>query len=71
LSEAGCFNSDWVEKQLAHEEEDDSRRAYDRAEFLDFRIPMMQWWADFLDQLRKGEFVKPRKFKPLRLVEAA
>jgi integrase len=53
------FDEDWIELQLAHVEENDSRRAYNHAKWLDQRRSMMCWYADYLDELRKGTFVKP------------
>jgi integrase len=46
------FSSDWIERQLAHAEKDGVRAAYNAAEYLPQRRKMMQWWADYLDQLR-------------------
>ena len=45
LNEAG-FNSDWIERQLAHVHRDKIRRAYNAAEWLAGRRQMMAWWAD-------------------------
>jgi len=59
-NEAG-WNSDHIEKQLAHEDRDDVRGAYNRAQWLDERTKMMQWWADRIDQLRNGADVIPFK----------
>lgn len=42
------FNPDAIEKQLAHEDENRVRRAYNRAEYMDARIEMMQWWSDYV-----------------------
>ncbi len=42
------------ERQLAHVENNDVRRAYARGEYWDERVKMMQWWADYLDELRKS-----------------
>lgn len=53
LNEAG-FNSDWIERQLAHDEDDEVRAAYNAAEWLADRRRMLQWWADYLDDLRKA-----------------
>ena len=50
-NEAG-WNSDVIEKQLAHEERDDVRGAYNRAQRLGERVKLMQWWSDRLDSLR-------------------
>lgn len=47
LNEAG-FNSDWIEVQLAHAEEDEVRGAYNAAEYLPGRRQMMKWWSDYL-----------------------
>lgn len=53
LNEMG-FRGELVEKQLAHDERDKSRKPYNRAEYLDERREMMQHWADFIDTLRSG-----------------
>jgi integrase len=47
LHEAG-FNSDWIEKALAHETKG-IRGVYNRAQYFDQRWQMLQWWADFVD----------------------
>ncbi|MDC0336404.1 tyrosine-type recombinase/integrase [Pseudodesulfovibrio sp.] len=60
LNEMG-WNRDWVERQLAHVEENKVRGAYNRAEFLPSRIKMMQAWADYLDGLKDGGKVIPIK----------
>jgi integrase len=55
LNEMGRWNPDAIERQLAHMEENDVRRAYmHAAEFWSERVQMMQVWADYLDQLRYG-----------------
>lgn len=51
LNENG-WNSDAIERQLAHTERDAVRAAYNHADFLAERRNMMQWWADYLDHLR-------------------
>ncbi|MDA3876576.1 MAG: tyrosine-type recombinase/integrase [Halothiobacillus sp.] len=56
LHEAG-FNSDWVEKALAHEQKG-VRGVYNRAEYLSQRREMLQWWANFVDiQIEDGRKV--------------
>lgn len=50
-NEAG-WNADVIERQLAHEERNEVRGAYNRAQHLDERKRLMQWWADRLDALR-------------------
>lgn len=51
LNEAG-FPSDWIERQLAHDERDAVRGAYNSAQYLPGRRVMMQHWADWLDKAR-------------------
>ena len=46
LNEQG-FNRDWIERQLAHVD-DEVRGAYNAAEWLTGRREMMQWWSDYL-----------------------
>ena len=52
LNESGEWNPDAIERQLAHIEGNVVRAAYARGEYWDERVSMMQWWADYLDQLR-------------------
>ena len=48
LNESGKWSSDAIERQLAHRETDRVREAYHRAEYLDERRRMMQWYGDHL-----------------------
>ena len=50
LSEQG-WNSDAIERQLAHQDPRPIRRAYNFAQYLPERRRMMQAWADYLDEL--------------------
>jgi integrase len=60
LNEMCCWNPDAIERQLAHQESDDVRRAYmHAAEYWPERIRMMQAWADYLDELRDAGTVVP------------
>jgi integrase len=59
LNESGLWNPDAIEAQLAHVEGNAVRRAYARAEFWDERVRMMQWWADQLDEMKRGGKVVP------------
>ena len=54
LNELG-YNRDWIERQLAHGEQDEVRAAYNYAEYLPERRKMMQDWADYLDGLRNTQ----------------
>lgn len=61
LHEAG-FNSDWIEKALAHTT-GGVRGVYNRAEYLAQRREMLQWWADFVDaQIEEGRKVVIGRF---------
>lgn len=53
LNEHG-WRGDVIERQLAHGERNKVRAAYNHAEHLKERGEMMQWWADYLDGLRKS-----------------
>jgi integrase len=46
------YPPDVIERQLAHQDEDKIRSAYNRAEYRSERTKMMQDWADYLDELR-------------------
>jgi integrase len=48
LNELG-FNSDWIEKCLAHEDGRSSRGVYNKAEYEHQRRHMLQEWADLID----------------------
>lgn len=52
LHEKG-YNSDWIERQLAHVEGNSTKKAYDHSQHLDARRQMMQDWADLLDELKE------------------
>jgi integrase len=51
LNEHG-FRPDVIERQLAHGERNAIRAAYNHAQHLPERREMMQWWADYLDELK-------------------
>jgi integrase len=53
LNEKG-YRSDWIERQLAHEDDDKIRSAYNRAEHLLERKKMMQDYADILEAVQKN-----------------
>lgn len=53
LNELG-FNSDWIEKCLAHEDGRSSRGVYNKAEYEVQRRHMLQEWADMIDAWGEG-----------------
>lgn len=48
-----------IERQLAHQERNQVKKAYNHAQFLPERRRMMQAWADFVDGLAAGQNVVP------------
>lgn len=50
LHEKG-FNSAWIETQLAHIDKNAIRGTYNHAQYMDGRREMMQWYADYMDEL--------------------
>ncbi|MGA9607962.1 MAG: integrase arm-type DNA-binding domain-containing protein [Rouxiella badensis] len=57
LVESGLWSLDAVERQMSHQERNSVRAAYiHKAEHLEARKAMMQWWSDYLDRCRE-EFV--------------
>ena len=58
LHEKG-WQSDVIERQLAHAERNSVKAAYNYAEFLRERKRMMQAWADYLDGLKAGAKIIP------------
>ncbi|MGY1458802.1 tyrosine-type recombinase/integrase [Luteimonas sp. A534] len=51
LNESG-WRADLIERQLAHQERNASRRPYNHAEYLKERTDMMQSWSNFIDGYR-------------------
>jgi integrase len=70
LNELG-FNSDWIEKCLAHEEGRSSRGVYNKAEYEQQRRHMLQEWADMIDAWAEGRKRTPTLYPPLMQLAAA
>ena len=51
LNESG-FNSDVIERQLAHQDRNKVRASYNHASYLDERKVMMQIWANMVDEMQ-------------------
>lgn len=54
LNEQSPFSHDVIERQLAHKETDLVRAAYNRAEYLDDRIKLMDWWSNWVNASLKS-----------------
>lgn len=62
LMESGLWSRDAVERQMSHQERNGVRAAYiHKAEHLEERRLMCQWWSDYLDACR-DDFVTPYEF---------
>ena len=46
------YEEDWIEKQLAHADDNKTRASYNHARWLDDRRKMLQDWADIVDSWR-------------------
>ncbi len=51
------FNDDVIEAALAHQDENEMRRIYNRALYLPERKKLMQEWADLLDGFKKQQSI--------------
>lgn len=54
LNNLGTIRPDMIEAQLAHGDKDQVRAAYNRADYMEYRKAMMQFWADTLDKMEHG-----------------
>lgn len=63
LNELG-FNSDWIEKCLAHEDGRSSRGIYNKAEYEHQRRHMMQEWSNLVDAWVAGQKYTPTLYPP-------
>jgi len=62
LVESGLWSRDAVERQMSHQERNGVRAAYiHKAEHIEERRLMCQWWSDYLDVCREA-FVTPYDF---------
>ena len=63
LNESGLWNRDAIERHMGHQERDNVRAAYQhKAEYLQERKRMLQWWADYLDAQATG-FIPATEFR--------
>ncbi len=55
LNEEG-FNPDVIEAALAHVDTNETRRAYNRAEYLEKRRELQAWWSNYIEQAATGNY---------------
>lgn len=53
LNEQG-WDSELIEVALAHVDKDEVRSAYNRADYIERRRPMMAWWSDHIQEAATG-----------------
>nr|WP_247659032.1 integrase domain-containing protein [Aeromonas hydrophila] len=53
LNEQG-FNPDAIEAALSHSDENEIRRAYNRTDYFEQRVIMMDWWSKHIEQASQG-----------------
>ncbi len=53
LNEHG-WDAELIEVALAHVDKDEVRGAYNRADYLERRRPMMSWWSEHIRQAGTG-----------------
>lgn len=56
ISEHG-YHTDVIERHLAHVEKNKVKGAYNRAEYMDERKGLAQWWADYLDNVKHESII--------------
>lgn len=62
LYESDMWSEDAIERQMSHKERKKIKGAYThRAEFIEQRRSMIQWWADYLDAC-KDQYLSPHDF---------
>lgn len=67
LNEKG-FDSDVIEAALAHIDKNSVRAAYNRAQYLERRRKMMDWWSEHIEQCATGRMPESSGKKHLNLV---
>lgn len=61
------FDADIIESALAHKDDNAVRSAYNRAQYMERRKVMMQWWSERIEQAKAGKLYTGT-VKNLRLV---
>ena len=52
LNETKQFDSELIEVALAHQEKNEIRAAYNRAEYVENRREIMSWWSDYINKAK-------------------
>ncbi len=63
LGEMSIFSRDALEKQMSHQERDDTVGAYTHvAEYLEERKQIMKVWSDWLDYIENHDYLTPHEY---------
>jgi len=62
------FDSDIIEKSLSHIDKNSIRAAYNRAQYLERRRKMMDWWSEHIEQCATGRMHTGTSQKHLSIV---
>jgi integrase len=54
LNEQG-FDGDIIESALAHQEQNEVRKAYNRAQYIERRRVLMHWWSEHIENAATGK----------------
>jgi hypothetical protein len=52
LNETKQFDSELIEVALAHQEKNEIRAAYNRAEYVENRREIMSWWSEYINKAK-------------------
>lgn len=67
LNEQG-FYPDVIEAALAHVDKNDVRRAYNRAEYFQRRVKLMDWWSGYIEQAATNSVSRTKQRKGLQVI---
>jgi integrase len=51
-----AWDAELIEVALAHVDKDEVRSAYNRADYIERRRPMMAWWSEHIQKAATGDF---------------
>lgn len=70
LNEQG-FDGDVIESALAHQEQNEVRKAYNHAQYLERRKSLMNWWSEHIEKAATGNMsLSAKRHKGLSVVNA-
>lgn len=67
LNEQG-FEGDLIESALAHQEQNEVRKAYNRTQYLERRKPLMYWWSQHIENAITGKTTESNNIKQFKAV---